>query len=490
MLVCHKIEKEKDMRLLKLCLLLTVALTFTNCFEDNDDNAIAASEINDFVWKAMNATYLYKINVDDLANNRFTSDEQYTSYLNQFSSPESIFENLVYDPLDPFSIIIPNYFNFLQGQEGTSLSTGVEFNFHRNPQNPTLIIGVVRLVLHNSVGDQQGLQRGQLFDAVDGIALTETNFTNFLSQNSYTLNFANYNDNGTPQVDDDVIESTSNSVSLTAQVYTENPVYQTDIIDVNGENVGYLVYNGFNNNFDNELNAAFGQFQASNIQHLVLDLRYNPGGSVNTASLLGSMITGQYTGDIFSKLVYNEDLQQNNSNYKFVNSFDGNAINSLNLDKVYVLTSGSSASASELIINSLDEYIDVVQIGDFTRGKTQASITLFDSPGFGSNDINPNHTYALQPLVANSINVNDGAVPATGLTPDTNLVEVARNYGVLGDVNEPLLAAAILDIQGLGRNNQPETEFRPLEKDVNLKPFEDRMYIDADDVFINRLQFD
>ena len=477
------------MKLIKLCLLLVVALTFTNCFEDRDDNAIAASDINDFIWKAMNATYLYKANVADLANNRFNSDEEYSTYLNQFPTPESIFESLTYDPLDRFSAIIPNYIDFLQAQQGTSLTTGVEFNFHVNPQNASLVIGVVRLVLPGSEGDQQGVQRGQIFDAVDGAALTVDNFTNFLFQNSYTLNLANYNDNGTPQTEDDIIESTSNSVTLVKEAYTENPVFLTDVFDVDGENVGYLIYNRFNNEFENQLNAAFGQFQANNVQHLVLDLRYNPGGFVTTAAILGSMITGQFNGQVFSKLVYNEDLQENNTDFDFVNSFDGNPINSLGLDKVYVLTSRSSASASELVINSLDEYIEVVQVGENTVGKTQASITLFDSPNFGSNDINPNHTYAIQPLVANSINVNDVAVPNDGLPADIQYTEVARNYGVLGDINEPLLAAAILDIQGLGRNPQPQVERRPTQNDVNLKPFEDGMYLDVKDLNISKLQF-
>lgn len=480
------------MRVIKLCLLLLVALTFTNCFEDNDDNLIAASEINDFVWKAMNAAYLYKAEIPDLANNRFTSDEEYGNYLNQFSTPESIFESLIFDRqvVDRFSVIIPNYIDFLQGQQGTSLSTGLEFNFYFKPGSDTEVFGIIRLVLNNSVADNLGLQRGQLFDAVNGVPLSESNLSQLLNQDSYTLNFANYNDNGTPEVEDDSIESTSNSVSLTKQVYTENPVHQVDIIDVDGENVGYLVYNGFNNNFENELNAAFAQFQTSNVQHLVLDLRYNPGGSVNTAAILGSMITGQFNGQVYSKLVYNEDLQENNSSFNFVNSFEGNAINSLNLNKVYVLTTSRSASASELVINSLGAYIDVVQIGDNTTGKTQASITLFDSPGFGPNDINPNHTYALQPLIANSINVNDVAVPATGLVPDIALDETPRNYGTLGDVNEPLLAAAILDIQALGRYSQPQIEFKGIKKDINLKPFEDDMYITIDDVNINKLQFE
>jgi C-terminal processing protease CtpA/Prc len=476
------------MKLIKLCLLLVVALTFTNCFEDRDDNAIAASEINDFIWKAMNAVYLYKADVPDLANNRFNSDEDYQNFLNDYSSPESMFENLIYnrEVVDRFSFIIPNYFDFQQSQQGTSLSNGLEYNFYFKPGSETEVFGIIRLVLNNSVADNQGLQRGQLFDAVNGTPLTENNLSNLLNQNSYTLNFANYNDNGTPEVEDDSIESTDNSISLTKQVYTENPVYQADIIDVDGENVGYLVYNGFNASFVNELNAAFTQFQANNIQHLVLDLRYNPGGRIDVAAALGSMITGQFNGQVFSKLVYNETQQAANRNYNFVNSFDENPINSLNLNKIYVLTTSRSASASELVINSLGEYIDVVQIGDNTTGKTQASITLYDSPDLSPNDINPTHTYALQPLVANSINVNDQAVPANGLTPDINVVEVPRNYGVLGDINEPLLAAAILDIQGLGRQAQPQNELNTIKKDMNTTPSENGMFIKIDDLFINR----
>ena len=75
---------------------------------------------------------------------------------------------------------------------------------------------------------------------------------------------------------------------------------------------------------------------------------------------------------------------------------EGNSINSVGLDKVYVIATGSSASASEMIINSLKSYIDVVQIGTETVGKSQASITLYDSPNFQRQGANPGHLYALQ----------------------------------------------------------------------------------------------
>ncbi|MGB3608669.1 MAG: S41 family peptidase [Psychroserpens sp.] len=478
------------MKLFKISLLLIITCSLTGCFEDNDDNAVTANVINDFVWKGMNAVYLYKEEILDLADDRFASDGDYADYLNSFETPESLFETLIFDRqnVDRFSVIIPNYIEFQQSQAGTSRSNGLEFNFYFEPGSSTEVFGIIRLVLNNSVADDLGLQRGQIFNAVNGTPLTEDNLGSLLNQDSYTLNFATYNDNGTEPIEDDTIVSSEESVALTKAVYTENPVHQTEIIPLDGENVGYLVYNGFNRNFNNELNDAFAQFEANNVQHLVLDLRYNPGGSVNTAVLLGSMITGQFTGDIYSKLVYNEGLQDFNTDFEFVSSFDGTAINSLNLSKVYILTTGRSASASELVINSLSSYIDVVQIGTFTTGKTQASITVYDSPDLSSEDINPVHTYAMQPLVANSINVNDNAVPPNGLAPEITLNESARNFGTLGDVNEPLLAAALLDIQGLGRfaqNTQPD--FTPIKTDINIKPLEETMYIN-NDAFLKRLE--
>ena len=471
------------MKRIKLYLLSAVAvLSVTSCFEDRDDNLISASEINDFVWKGMNVVYLYKADVPDLADDRFASNSEYTNYLNSFSAPEDIFESLIFErqTVDKFSVIVPNYFDLQNQQGGTTMSNGLEYLFYLVPGSQTEVFGVIRLVLNNSVADGLNLQRGQFFNAIDGVALNVDNFASLVSQETFTINFADYNDNSTPEVTDDTVTSNGQSVDVFEQVYTENPVHQVETFNINGQSIGYLVYNGFNSNFNQQLNAAFGQLQASNVQHLVLDLRYNPGGSVLTASYLGSMITGQFNGEVFSKLFYNENLQQNNTNFNFSNSIEGvGAINSLNLNKVYVLTTSRSASASELVINSLKPYIDVVQIGDNTTGKTQASITIYDSPNFAFQDVNPNHTYAMQPLVANSTNRDDLAVPSNGLTPNISLIESPANFGTLGDVNEPLLAAAIADILGTGRLLYPTAQHNEVKNTKEFLPFEDQMYIDS-----------
>ena len=69
-------------------------------------------------------------------------------------------------------------------------------------------------------------------------------------------------------------------------------------------------------------------------------------------------------------------------------------------------------------------------------------------------------------------------------------IESPRDFGTLGDVNEPLLALALLDIQGLGRfiSNTP-TAFRPIKTNVNIKPIEESMYIE-NDLFLNRLDLE
>ena len=474
------------MKKIKILLLAFVAaFTVTSCFEDLDDNSIASSDIKDFVWKGMNAVYLYKSEIPDLANDRFSTNEEYANYLIDFESPEALFESLLYlpDDVDRFSRITDNYFDLQNQQQGVSFSNGLEFNFYTLPDNDTEVYGVITLVLNNSVADNLGLQRGQIFRAIDGQLLNRTNFRSLVGQNSYTLNFADYNDNGTPENDeDDTLTLNGESSALTKEEYTENPVHIVQTLDVgNNIKVGYLMYNQFNSSFNNTLNDAFAQFQAEGVDELVIDLRYNGGGSVQTAAYLGSMVTGQFTGEIYSKLFYNENLQDNNQNFLFTNSIsDGGAINSLNLTKVYVLTTKlRTASASELVINSLKPYIDVVVIGQNTVGKTQASITVYDSPNLNFENVNPNHTYAMQPLVANSTNVNDQLVPAEGLTPDIELSEVARNFGTLGDANEPLLAEAIADITNSGRLFIENIDApKPIKSKTLIPPVEQDMYID------------
>ena len=133
------------------------------------------------------------------------------------------------------------------------------------------------------------------------------------------------------------------------------------------------------------------------------------------------------------------------------------SLNSLNLDRVFILATRSSASASELVINSLDPYINVVHIGTNTSGKYQASRTVYDSEDFGRDGADPTHTYAMQPLVYKTININGVTDYFNGLTPDIELGEQFTNMGVLGDIDEPLLAEAISQIIATGKSSNAKS---------------------------------
>jgi len=487
------------MRYLKALIVMLIVSSFTvSCFEDNDDNLISASQINDFVWKGMNVFYLYKDNVPDLANDRFASNSDYSTYLNTFSAPENLFESLIYQrqTVDRFSWIVDDYIALEQLFDGITTSNGMEFGTFRFSPTDTNIYGYVRYVLPNTSAANQGVKRGDIFYGIDGTQLTLDNWRTLTSPENYTINLGSYDDNGAPEITDDSVTNTSGTIALSKAQYTENPILVSSVLDIAGTKVAYLMYNGFTgtDQFNAELNNLFSTFNGANATELVLDLRYNPGGSVNTAILLSSMITGQFTGDVFSTEQWNAEFQEAFENEdpellvnRFVDNNDGTALNSLNLSRVFILTTGSSASASELVINSLSPYINVVQIGTSTSGKYQASRTLYDSPNFSRSGANPNHTYAMQPLIFKSLNVNGVTDYFDGLSPDPNniLGESIRNLGVLGDVSEPLLARAISIIDGTGKfsvtNSVKSENFIEITgNSKDLLPFSNDMYIDKE----------
>ena len=247
------------------------------------------------------------------------------------------------------------------------------------------------------------------------------------------------------------------------------------------------MYNGFYPNYDSQLNDAFGSLKSQGITDLVLDLRYNGGGSVQTATRLASMITGQFTDKVFSKQRWNDKINAyfesedpGALNNLFTSTIEGTAVNSLNLTKVYILTTKSTASASELVINGLKPYIDVVQIGDITTGKNVGSITIYDSPTFGKENRNPNHRYAMQPIVLKIVNADDFGDYFNGLTPTYSLKENITNLGVLGTASEPLLSTAIGKITGTAKMVKKTTgkTFPYFEDSKSINGVQNQMYVD------------
>ncbi|WP_194852395.1 S41 family peptidase [Nonlabens antarcticus] len=456
------------MRILKiLLLLLATTPILQSCAEDNDDKIASDATIKNFIYRGMNAFYLYKPDVPVLADGRFSTVNDLVNYHAQFDRPEDFFESLIFDRsrTDRFSVIFTDYVALEQALSGQSLNNGLEFGLVGYANDASKVFGYVRYVLPNTSASGQGVSRGQIFNQIDGIQMTRSNVRTLLAQNSYTIGLADFN-GGDPI-------NNGSSISLSKAQTQENPILLSKVIDLGSTKVGYLVYNSFLRQFDEDLNAVFADFKAQGVTRLVLDLRYNGGGSVNTAIMLGSLIAGNPTTDVFSTEQWNPEIQQSfleNNPDQLINYFQnttssGSALNRLNLSKVHIITTQNSASASELVINSLDPYIDVVQVGGETAGKFQASITLYDSEDFQKSGANTSHRYAMQPLVFKSLNSVGKTDYFDGLVPDIEQREDFGNLGVLGDPSEPLLSLCLNEIAVNGSikkqapPNKPSREF-------------------------------
>ncbi len=279
-----------------------------------------------------------------------------------------------------------------------------------------------------------------------------------------------------------MIKKTANLVSVEVN---ENPVayYKLFNTNTNGKRVGYLVYNGFKADFNGELNAAFAQMKRDNVTDIILDLRYNGGGSVETAVALGTMISGQVDKP-YINLKYNDKHTRENGAWNLkstVNLYQkGNtlvktgseAVNALSgVGNVYVLTNEGTASASELTIDALRVYTNVTTIGDPTYGKFVGSITLYDSPGSDYTDNatkNTKHNWTMQPIVFAYWNSRNDAHPVPSTTTDTKSPDYNPNGGILpsaqnivreidcfgrmkefGNTADPALAKALERITGV-----------------------------------------
>lgn len=432
-------------------LFIFIAFFLLSCHDDMDDiiQPVETVDINEFIWKGMNNMYLYKEDVPQLADNYFSSQEELHSFLRNFDQPEDLFYDALVADQDRFSFLVDDYIELEKSFSGISVSSGMDYGLVRFSGNSNRVFGYVRYVIPDTPAANAGLSRGDIFYSIDGVVLDLDNYSDLLSREQFELGLATITGN--------VLSPSGETVDLRQEEYSENPVYMVKTLETPSGKVGYIMYNSFTHTYDPELNAAFANLQAEGISELIVDLRYNGGGAVESAVDLASMITGQFEGEIFAKQEWNETYQEyfeQEDPERLINRFNnkignGTTINSLGMSRVYVLTTSSTASASELLINGLSPYIEVIQVGTNTTGKFQASVTLYDSPDFGRRNANISHHYAIQPLIYKSMNAQGRTDYLEGLSPDVYFSEDILNMGELGDTQEPLLQAALNHIQGI-----------------------------------------
>ena len=434
------LQKQRILQELKMRYLFPYVLIlfiFISC-KDEDDNLAPREqdfEIEDFIWEGLNSFYYWQNRVPDLADDRFDSQKSYASFLSQFNEDhELLFESLLFDN-DRFSWIMSDYTELEKLLSRISTTSGMIFRLARIDDSDDLF-AFVRYVLPDSDAAAKNIRRGDLFLSVNNEQLTIDNYRDLLSSDvgSFSIQLA--------QISGQTIAPTGASVDLVKAEIQENPIHIHKLIELNNAKIGYLMYNGFVADFDEELESTFAEFQTQGVDYLIIDLRYNRGGRTSSAIKLASMITGQFSGEVFAQTQHNDKLSSYNEDYLFEATAVG-----LEMDRLYVISSDDTASASELLINGLSPYIDVILIGDNTTGKNVGSYSIYDWIDDEGN-VNPRHTWAMQPITLKIANSEGFADFENGLEPDYRLKEDIINLGTLGEIDEPLLEKT-LEVMGV-----------------------------------------
>ncbi|MGI4749663.1 MAG: S41 family peptidase [Janthinobacterium lividum] len=339
-----------------------------------------------------------------------------------------------------------------QGDVATSLG-GTKGDYGFSPTYNTASDLRIKYVYPGSPADKAGLVRGYQITSIVGVpsltytGTTSTNYTALINAlfSSTTITM-------TVQKPD----NTTATVTLTTASYTVVPVLKTKVIDLgNGKKMGYLVFNTFTvpDNAKTYLDAAFATFTAAGISDLVVDLRYNGGGSVATAEYLSNLIVPTAKTNTVMYTSYFNDKLQNDKYPLLAKKFGINVSNypgefkpannqssfvkagTLNMSRVFFIVTGSTASASELTINNLIPEMNVQLIGTTSYGKPV---------GFFGITIGAYQYYTPEFETKNS--AGQGGYYA-GMTPGSTTYPGVLAYDDVthdfGDVSEALLAKAI-----------------------------------------------
>ncbi|GGP64355.1 S41 family peptidase [Shewanella saliphila] len=303
-----------------------------------------------------------------------------------------------------------------------------------------------------------GVSRGAIIVSVDGVDVATANDSDSID----TLNAGLFpSDSGkqTEFVVRDLNADTDRSVTLTAGTVVSSPVQNTKTITTDSGKVGYLLFNSHIATAEKGLYDAMTTLSNAQVDDLVIDIRYNGGGLLAIASQLAYMVAGDtatnnrvfertsfndkypttdpVTGQTLTPMpFYSESLGFNTSLLQ-----SGVSLPALNLNRVFVLTTPGTCSASEALMNALRGIdIEVIQLGDTTCGKPY---------GFYPTDNCDTTYFTIQFKGVNDKGFgeySDGFVPSTNPTVDSEVPGCMLDDDLthaLGDSDETLLSAAL-----------------------------------------------
>lgn len=422
--------------------LLGSGILLVSCSKDDQipDTPDDDETINEWIEQVMRENYLWSNEIPESAKLNFSADAK-TFYYSLLSLKDG--KTLPGRPHYYYSFIEKN--KDYNGGTRTSIDPdntyGMEymgFNMYSKDGKPLGYIWArILYVLPGSPASEAGLKRGDWITGINGVDNITDNakYASLLTGGNIKLAIG---------------EKNPRMVDLKASRPVEsNPLHYHAVLPVDGKKIGYLVYNHFtrgpkgdsDKTYDEEMVRIFQDFKSQGVNEFVLDLRYNGGGNIISATLLAALLVPEQSKkDIFC-------ISTDNKGKKNVYNFNGvGSTPSLNLNgnRLYVLTSGSSASASEAVINGLIPFMDVIQIGGVTEGKNVGSYHYADN----------RFEWAIQPIALRVTSSKTDVDYSNGLQPDYFWDEFNMEQNTtdellpFGDINEFMLGAAVWLITG------------------------------------------
>lgn len=275
----------------------------------------------------------------------------------------------------------------------------------------------VEHVYPGSSAEAAGIRRGDIIGQVKGNDITSSNLNDYW----YDLQYGDMGTITVQRIDGTNSSVEPSTVSLSVGYYQENPVAYSGLITLpeavadSGKKIGYLSYLSFDADYDTELIDALRKLGEEGITDLILDLRVNGGGSVNSSILLASSILGSsYAGKIYATLDRHEKNKYDDSVCKLVTHNGTTALPSLNMPALWVIASNGTASASEMVIVGLDGLdVPVTVVGARTEGKNCGMDVIEKT--FGST------TYSYAPITFLNLNAKGFNDYGEGIEPDIDI---------------------------------------------------------------------
>lgn len=424
---------------------------------------------NQWIHEVMSSYYLWNDKMPSLISTK--TDAKPTDYFYTLLND--------YGKTDRFSWIDESYTNLQNQLNGVNTVLGVKNNAFYTDDTKTNIAFVLAYVLKGSPAQKAGLKRGDIILKVDDQTITSTNYTTILSNQTLKLGLADFA-NGT-------FVSNGKSVTVTKVELQTNPILADTIIAWSGKKVGYLAYSQFLTSFDDSLRAIFGRFKSAGVNELVLDFRYNGGGYVVSSDLITNLTVKDAAariGKLMNKKVYNAAytayLEKTSGASAFETLFKSEPNNLGTLTRVFVLTAGNTASASELVINNLKPFMEVILIGENTYGKNVGSFTITDP--------NKRWDFGLQPITFLTTNAigesNYGTV--SGFTPNYILADNVLPYKTLGHPGETYFSKALSIIGGVAYQPSATDRIQKFTRTLASKEaFSDNKWLDRKEMWMD-----